>query len=651
MLGLEPGEVQPGYETWQSLVHPDDRAGTEQAMAEALAGRLSPYCAEFRMRCKSGHWKWVLSRAEVLDRTPEGVARRMIGVHIDIDRQKRDEDSLRQAKNTADAANQAKTDFLAHMTHELRTPLNGVIGMLDLLRRTELNDRQRRYAQVARSSADLLLSVINDILDFSKIEAGKLELDKVDFRLEEVMNEVGTLLAQRAADKGLRLSWHCAPELTSLHGDPARLRQVLINLVSNAIKFTAQGEVVFRAAAVASCPLSVVSEDRASSALTTDNRQRTTAEELVRVRFEVRDTGIGIGPDALPRLFQAFSQADSSTRRKYGGTGLGLAISKHLVERMDGMIGVESEPGQGALFWFVVQLGKGSHRPVGSASLHRQVEELAPGTLAPAEHRQVEQAANILLVEDNAVNAEVANVILTQAGYRVHVVDNGKKAVEAVQCGKYELILMDCQLPEMDGLEAARRIRALERAGASCRPDGQPVPIVALTATATRQNRDNCFAAGMTDYLSKPLNVGLLLGLIRQRLHQPVGPTTVDEQGLEDEEGSDQAADLATALERMGGSEELMRKLARIFLDETAGLLERLGSAVEHGQAKELDRAAHQLKGQAATFEARAVVKTAGKLEQLGRHNQLEAAANLLTRLRREMARLREQLGQFVAGG
>ncbi len=628
MLELEPGELKPGYETWLGLIHPDDRPRSEQAMADALAGRLSPYSVEFRMRCKSGGWKWVLSRAEVLQRTPEGIAQRMIGVHVDIDRQKRDEELLRSAKETAVRASQAKTDFLAHVTHELRTPLNGVIGNLDLLRQTTLDEQQRHHAQRARSSADLLLSVIDDILDFSKIEAGKLELEQVDFRLGDVLDDVGALLAQRAQTKQLRLSWHCAPELTErqpLRGDPARLRQVLINLVSNAIKFTDQGEVSFRAK------------------LEEPTAGKTGARGLegVRVRFEVRDTGIGIGPEALPRIFQAFSQADSSTRR---GTGLGLAISKHLVERMDGMIGVESAPGQGALFWFVVRLARGDDKVTrwqGDKVTEVALSPCHPVTLSPCH-------PSLLLVEDNAINAEVASVILTQAGYQVDAVDNGRKAVEAVQHGAYELILMDCQLPEMDGLEAARRIRALERTGVFCRQDGQPVPIVALTATATRQNRDSCFAAGMTDYLSKPLNSSRLLQLIRQRLSWPTGPIEVVEQTLPEEEPSGPAADLEAARERMGGSEELLRKLAGLFLSETDGVVDRLQATVEQGQARELEVTAHRLKGQAATFEARAVAKVAGELERLGRQNQLEPAPPLLAQLRHEIERLREQLALVV---
>ena len=257
ILGYSPSDMNLTYERWISLLHPDDRARAESALADALAPRhpatdgspmrasRPPYSIEFRMLCKDNSWKWVLSRAEVLERTPEGVALRMIGVHVDIDREKRDEAALRKAKETAEVANQSKSDFLAHMTHELRTPLNGVIGMIDLLSHTALDEeQQRRYAGVARSSADLLFSVINDILDFSKIEAGKLELEELDFSLPDVMEEVHTLLAQRARDKGLTLRTACSPLLDRpLRGDPARLRQVLINLVSNAIKFTEGGEV------------------------------------------------------------------------------------------------------------------------------------------------------------------------------------------------------------------------------------------------------------------------------------------------------------------------------------------------------------------------------------------------------------------------
>jgi len=312
---------------------------------------------------------------------------------------------------------------------------------------------------------------------------------------------------------------------------------------------------------------------------------------------------------------------------------------------MDGMIGVESELGQGALFWFVVRLAVVANP---TAEI-RQPKSDSRNEGPSSDGGFPAQRASILLVEDNVVNAEVASVILTQAGYRVVVVDNGRKAVEAVQKGTYELILMDCQLPEMDGLEAARRIRALERSGTHCRGDGQPVPIVALTATATRQNRENCYAAGMTDYLSKPLNSSQLVQLIRQRLNRPTGPIEVVGALPEEEETPGLAADLATACERMGGSTELLRKLARLFLGETTGLLDRLNAALQQRQAQELEQTAHRLKGQAATFEARAVVQAAAELERLGRQSQLEPAPRALARLHREIDRLREQLGEFVA--
>jgi two-component system, sensor histidine kinase and response regulator len=646
IIGYQPGEVKPGYDTWRSLLHPDDRAMAEIAMADALAPRppasdsRPPYSIEFRMRCKDNSWKWVLSRAEVLERTVHGLAQRMIGVHVDIDRQKRDEAELRQAKEAAEVANQSKSDFLAHMTHELRTPLNGVIGMIDLLSHTALDEQQRRYAGVARSSADLLFSVINDILDFSKIEAGKLELEEIDFSLPDVMDEVHALLAQPSRDKGLTLRTACSPLLSRpLRGDPARLRQVLINLVNNAIKFTEGGEL--GGVSVSAVPLQE------------DNATRTPDPVIlpssrVRVRFEVRDSGIGIGQEALPRLFQAFSQADNSTRRKYGGTGLGLVISKHLVERMDGMIGVESEPGKGSLFWFVVHLSASEHSASGVEGGWWRVEGKIPDpTLHPPPLR-----GRILVVEDNRVNAEVAGEILRRAGYECVKVDNGRAALEAVRQQMFDLILMDCQLPEMDGLEAARQIRRLEQGGRFCRSDGQPAPIIALTATATRQNRAECFAAGMNDYLSKPLDARRMLRVLADHL----GSGEADSQlstgnqtrSVVETASAPTPADLGVALERIGGSEQLLARLAGVFLAETGGVADHLRDALEAGRAVEVEHAAHRLKGQAGTFEATAVVHLAGELERLGKQHRLDQVGDLLPRLCDELDALRRQLSFVI---
>jgi PAS domain S-box-containing protein len=735
MLGYAANELAACGSTWKTLLHPDDCDATYAALEQHLEGVVPVYEAEFRLRHKDGSWRWVLASGRVIDRDSEGRAIRIAGVHKEITDRKQVEDMLKEAVERAEAANRAKSEFLATMSHEIRTPMNGIIGMTGLLLDTQLTREQMHFANTVRTSAEALLSIINDILDFSKMEAGRLEFEYGPFEIRPLIEGVVDILAPRVKGRNVELTYVIPPSARGVfYGDAGRLRQVLLNLAGNAIKFTEIGSVHIGI------------------------RAETEFDDMVRLRVEVVDTGIGISDNAKARLFTMFTQADSSTARRFGGTGLGLAISRRIVDMMGGEIGFDSTEGQGSTFWFQVSLRRSDEQtsdievinPLEGARIlvvddnatNREVfqhqlenwgaqvdlvDGAASGLMAirqaqhgahpfqlvlldhhmpgmsgldlaaviradpttadlklvlassanPSDFRQlnaslrlddvlskpVRQSAlldclmsrlgrgqalpqqttlsalsdlpapalalRILVVEDNPINQQVAVGLLAKLGHRADVADDGAESVALVERGDYDLILMDMQMPRMDGLTATGIIRRL--------PAGKgDVTIIAMTANAMEGDRDACLAAGMNDYLAKPIDRHRLAAVLQRWIDHIIDtrgertacvpfPSDFDfvlnappATAAPASESAFVDLDIQTDLMDALGADSFQSLLSS-FRGSIPVRLGEIRAAIDANDVNAIASAAHSLKGAASNLGFLSLADAAGGLEKAGK--------------------------------